>query len=265
MPHLPRSTRLLLAVALLAAVATGVPAESPRPAGAEPHAPPPAEADEARAPAAGEEAVPLPPGLGDGWYASIETSMGTIVARLLPAQAPQSVAWFAGLANGEIAWPDPLTGETRKEPYYDGLVVTRSVALSRFEAGDRTEIGQNAPRIFVPAEGAGPVNFSRPGRLGHVRSSLDRINAVRFFVTAGTLPFLNGLNPCFGEVVAGQGVVNRISEVRTRGRGTPLQPVTIRRIRVTKVGDPPPLPTPVPHEPKAKEYGPHPTATSPGP
>ena len=245
MSRRPRSARLLVAIALLATAPAGLAVEPERPAAAEP--------------------VPLPPGLSEGWYASIETSLGTIVARLLPDQAPQSVAWFAGLANGEIAWTDVSTGEERMGPYYDGLVVTRAVASNRFEAGDRTDSGRNAPRIFVTPEGAGPVNFSRPGRLGRTRSSLNQINAVRFFVTAGTLPYLNGLQPCFGEVVSGQGVVTRISEVRTGRGGAPLEPVSIRRIRVVKVGDPAPLPEPIPYQPKGVAFGPRTVGTPPRP
>lgn len=211
----------------------------------------------------GAESVRLPVGLPDGWYASIETSLGTIVARLLPDQAPQSVAWFVGLANGRVEWPDPLSGEERKEPYYDGLAVTKSVAADRFEAGERTEVGRNTPPLFVPMEGAGPVNFSKPGRLGRIRSALNHISAVKFFVSAGTLSFLNGVAPCFGEVVVGQEVVERIAEVRTNPGGMPLEPVTIRRIRVAKVGNPSPLPQRVRHEPKGDLLAPRPDMKSP--
>ena len=49
-------------------------------------------------------------GLAEGLYARIETSLGRIVARLLPEQAPQSVAHFAAMAEGQLEWFDMTTG-----------------------------------------------------------------------------------------------------------------------------------------------------------
>ena len=62
----------------------------------------------------------LPPNLAAGWYARIETTMGTIAVQLLPGQAPQSVAHFAALAEARMEWTDPVSGEARKNHFYDG-------------------------------------------------------------------------------------------------------------------------------------------------
>jgi peptidyl-prolyl cis-trans isomerase A (cyclophilin A) len=217
---------------------------------------PPAVSSPSPSAAPEEGAVPLPPDLKEGWYAWIDTSMGPIVARLLPEQAPQSVAHFAALAEGRLAWPDPLTGETRKDPYYDGLRVTRAVAGERIEIGGRTDTGRSTPPFFVPPEGEGPVDYSAPGRLGMIRSVMNRISGVKFFVTAGTLPYLNRLHPCFGVVVSGLAAVERAAAVETFANGMPIEPVTVRKIRVLKVGNPAPLPEPVPFTPKAEVFGP---------
>ena len=77
-------------------------------------------------------------GLPVGWYAVIDTSLGRILARLLPEQAPQAVAHFAALAEGRLEWNDPFTGKPRRDPYYDGVVIHRVAAGQRFEAGDPT-------------------------------------------------------------------------------------------------------------------------------
>lgn len=251
------SRRLFFAVVasvVLVGAATGCAAGGRRPPES---APPPAAvpAPDLAAVAAAEE-VPLPAGLAEGWYAYIDTSFGVIVARLLPDQAPQSVAHFAALAEGRLGWPDPLTGETHKTPYYDGLRVTKSIAADRFEMGERTEVGRTTPPFYVPPEGVGPVDYSAPGRLGMIRSVMNRISGVKFFVTAGTLPFLNGLHPCFGLVVSGQWVVAAISEVKTYRNGMPIDPVTVTRIRVRKVGNPPALPEPVEYVPQGDVFGP---------
>ncbi len=202
-------------------------------------------------PVAGE-AVPLPKDLQEGWYARIETSMGTIVARLLPDQAPQSVAHFAALAEGRLGWPDPVSGEPRHEPYYDGQLVSRAIASERVELGERTDAGRYSAPFYVPQEGDGPVDFSAPGRLGMIRSVGNRISGVKFVITPWTTSFLTRNYPCFGMVVSGLDVAQRISEVKTSTRtGRPIEPITVTKIRIAKVGSPPPLPVPVPHVPKS--------------
>jgi peptidyl-prolyl cis-trans isomerase A (cyclophilin A) len=199
---------------------------------------------------AADAALPAGLDLKPGWYAHLETSRGSIVVRLLPEQSPQAVAHFAALAQGGMAWVDPLTGVTRKEPYYDGIEVHLAEAAQRFEAGDRTGTGRGAPPFYLPDEGAGPVNFSRPGRIGMTRSSRGRVSAVQFFVTAVGTPWLNGRHPCFGEVVHGLDVVRAISDVKTGPRKKPIEPVLLARVRIHAVGEPPPLPVPVPFTPK---------------
>ncbi len=194
--------------------------------------------------------------LPEGWYARIETSKGTILARLLPDQAPQSVAHFAALAEGRMGWIDPLTGERKAQPYYDGLLVHKVAFGKRFEVGDPTGTGRGAPLIYVPPEGAGPLTFDRAWRLGMTRSGLGRISGVLFFVTAVGEPYLTGRHPCFGEVVRGRDVVQAICEVRTNSAGQPLEQIRVEQIRIHSVGDPPPLPEPRPYEPPVRELRP---------
>lgn len=143
-----------------------------------------------------------------------------------------------------------MTGEEYKQPYYDGTLVEKSVAAERFEAGERTAEGRLAPLLYVPEEGAGPVNFFLPYRIGFTRASGGRISAVKFFLTAASQPFLTPRHPCFGEVVAGQDVVHRITTVKTYPNGRPIEPVVLEAVRIFNVGEPDPLPEPVPHDPE---------------
>jgi len=190
-----------------------------------------------------DEFVP-PEGLAPGWYARIETTMGRIVAQLLPDQAPQSVAHFAALAEGRLEWFDSASGKTEKGHYYDGIPVHRVSAGQRFEAGDRRGTGNGAPALFAPNEGYGPVNFGRAGRLGMTTSRSGRHSAVLFFATAVPMPWLNRSHPCFGAIVMGRDVVRRASEVKAYSNGRPVEPPVIEKIRVFAIGDPPPLPEP---------------------
>lgn len=197
----------------------------------------------------------LPENLAEGWYAHIDTSMGRIVVQLLPDQAPQSVAHFAGLAEARLEWMDPLTGEVRKNHFYDGTLVHKALAAERFEAGSPTGTGRGGPVMWVAHEEAeGGVDFRFPGRVGMTRASGRRVSAYQFFVTASAQPHLSGHHPCFGVVVSGMEVVTRITGVKTYSNGRPIEPVTIEKVRIFKIGDPPPLADPVPHHPTPAVY-----------
>jgi len=208
-------------------------------------------------PAPAPDGFEPPPGLADGWYARIETSEGRILARLHPEQAPQSVTHFAKLAEGEMPWLDPVSGEELTGHYYDGVPVHRSIAMERFEAGDRSGTGRGAPPLFVSPEGFGPLNFSVGYRLGMTGGAGSKISAVQFFVTAAAEPLLNGRYPCFGTVIGGKDVVSRITTVKTYSNGRPVEPVIIEKVRVFSVGKVEPLPAPVIYKPRPAELKAH--------
>jgi len=189
-----------------------------------------------------------------GHYARIETDFGRIVARLLPQQAPQSVAHFAAAARGELAWIDP-TGEQKKFPYYDGIPIHNVRAGFLFEAGDWTGTGQGAPPLYVPQEGGGPINFSQAGRLGMARPQ-QHTSALQFFATYASDPRLNRVFPCFGEIVEGREVVFQISQQKAYSNGKPIEEIKIRTIRIFEIGNPLPLPEPTqtPTGPRKMEF-----------
>lgn len=178
---------------------------------------------------------------GQGHYARIETEAGRIIARLLPEQAPQSVAHFAAMAMGQLEWLDVVTGETRKGRYYDGIPIHNVRAGRLFEAGDWTGTGQGSPPIYVPLEGEGPVNFSQSGRLGMARIG-SKLSAVQFFATYAAQPELNRLFPCFGMVIEGLDVILEISGSKAYNNGKPMEPLLIETIDIFTIGNPGPLP-----------------------
>lgn len=199
----------------------------------------------ADAPTTGADGDPLP----TGWYARIDTTLGDVVVELLPEQAPQAVAHVAAMAQGRMEYFDVVTGEAKKERYYDGIAVHRAVAGQRFEFGDPTGTGRGSPRLFVPLE-QGPVNFTKPGRVGLTRDGFGRISAVQLFITESGLPWLNSKHTCLGRVVDGLDAVQRISRVKTYSNERPIEPPLIERVEIFSVGDPPPLPEPRRHAPE---------------
>jgi peptidyl-prolyl cis-trans isomerase A (cyclophilin A) len=193
-------------------------------------------------------AAPPQPDRPQGWYAVIETSLGSFTVRLLPEQAPQTVAHFAAFAQGRMEWVDVTTGDKLKRPFYDGLAIHRVTSNQRFEAGDPTGTSHGAPLVWVPKE-PGPVDFSRPFRVGMTGSSMQRVSGVLFFVSMVAEPYLNAAHNCFGEVVDGRNVVEAICGVRTDKNRVPVEPVTIKKVSIMKSGNPPPLPDPVRYRP----------------
>ena len=190
----------------------------------------------------------------EGWYAEVETSLGAFTIRLLPEQAPQTVAHFVAYATGRMEFIDPFTGDKKKVPYYDGLKVHKTAFARRFEAGDPTATGHGMPPVWVPSE-PGPNNFSRPYRVGMTSASMKRISAALFFVSIVAEPAYNTGHNCFGEIVEGRDVVERICLVKTDGRGAPLEPVIIRHVVIVKSGNPKPIAEPVPYEPPVPVLG----------
>ena len=194
-----------------------------------------------------------------GWYAVVDTSLGSFTFRLLPEQAPQTVAHFVAYAKGRMEFVDPYTGNKKKEPYYDGVAIHKATYGRRFEAGDPTGTGHGMPPVWVPSE-PGPVNFSRPYRVGMTGASMKRISGVLFFVSIVAEPYLNASHNCFGEIVEGRDVVERICNVKTNNRGFPLEPVVMRHVAIVKSGNPEPLPDPVPYDPPVPVFGLNPDA-----
>ena len=88
------------------------------------------------------------------------------------------------------------------------------------------------------------------------RASLGRVSGVQFFVTVVPTPWLKNQHPCFGDVVLGIDVIQAITSVKVGPGGKPIDPITITRIGIYRVGDVPPLPDPVRYHPKPLTFGP---------
>ncbi len=191
-----------------------------------------------------------PPERPQGWYAVVDTSYGTFTFRLLVEQAPQTVAHFVAFAEGRMEWVDPYTGEKKKAPYYDGISIHKTIFARRFEAGDPTGTGHGMPPVWVPSE-PGPNNFLHPYRVGTTGASMRRRSGVLWFVSIVSEPAMNTSYNCFGEIVEGRDVVERICNARVGPKGVPLEPIVIRHVAIVKSGSPPPIPDPVPYTPEA--------------
>jgi peptidyl-prolyl cis-trans isomerase A (cyclophilin A) len=168
-----------------------------------------------------------------GLYATIQTSMGPIVCRLFEKEAPLAVSNFTGLAQGTKAWTDPRTRTQVKRPLYSSTIFHRVVPGFLIQGGDPLGNGMGDPGYTFKDEFAPALQFDRPGRLAMINAG-PNTNGSQFFITERPTPHLNNLHTIFGQVVEGQEVVSRISQVPRDANDKPRTPVVIKSIRVER-------------------------------
>ncbi len=174
--------------------------------------------------------APLPP----GEYAEIETSMGTIVCQLFPSSAPETVANFVGLAEGTKPFIDPRTGTQVKRPFFDGLIFHRVIKNFMIQGGDPLGNGTGGPGYQFKNEVDPTLHFDHKGVLAMANAGPDT-NGSQFFITVAPATWLDGNYSVFGQVVAGQDVADKISEVPTDRRDRPVNPVTVLHVKILRV------------------------------
>src|SRR5512138_328641 len=127
--------------------------------------------------------------------AVLETERGTITLRLYPEVAPLTVARISELADAG---------------FFDGIVFHRVVAGFVVQAGDPTGTGEGGSGKTIPAEFS-HLHYLR-GSLGMARDEDIHSNDSQFFICLGEQPHLDGKYTLFGQVVAGEDVLDRIRQ-----------------------------------------------------
>ena len=151
--------------------------------------------------------------------ATIHTSMGDIELELFAEDAPKTVENFTKLAG---------------DGFYDGLVFHRVIPDFMIQGG--------CPR----GDGTGDAGYKFEDEFNDhpiVRGTLAMANAGPntngsqfFIVTAAATPWLDGKHTAFGQVTAGQDVVDAISAVDRDGSDRPRDAVTMERPIATENG-----------------------------
>ncbi len=135
----------------------------------------------------------------------VETERGTLSFRFYPQVAPRTAARIAELADAG---------------FYDGIVFHRVVADFVVQAGDPTGSGEGGSGKTIPAEFS-HLHFIR-GSVGMARDEDIHSNDSQFFICLSEQPHLDGRYTLFGQVVAGEEVLDRIRQgdriVRMRTR-----------------------------------------------
>ena len=169
-----------------------------------------------------------------GTYAIFETSQGTITCRLFEKEAPKTVANFVGLAEGTKEFTDPRTGEKTKRRFYDGLVFHRVIPKFMIQGGCPLGNGTGDPGYRFADEFHPTLRHDKPGKLSMANSG-PSTNGSQFFVTVAATPWLDDHHTIFGEVVEGQDVATKISQLMRDRSDRPLEPVVLEKVRIERV------------------------------
>ena len=164
--------------------------------------------------------------------AIIKTSAGTIICQLFTKDAPNTVANFVGLATGTKEFNDLKTGGMVKRPFYNGLTFHRVIPDFMIQGGDPLGNGTGGPGYQFADENTN-VSFSKPGVLAMANAG-PNTNGSQFFITVAPSPSLQGGYNVFGQVISGQDVADKISQVPTYPQDTPATPVVIESITIQK-------------------------------
>ncbi|MCA0132126.1 peptidylprolyl isomerase [Winogradskyella alexanderae] len=189
------------------------------------------------------------PDLEDGLYAEIETTKGTMVAKLFYDKVPVTVANFVALAEGN----HPMVEEQYKnKPFYDSLTFHRVMDNFMIQGGDPLGNGTGTPGYKFVADFSPDLRHDKPGILSMANAGGINTNGSQFFITER--PYPRGdiydqsgkLKPCdqpgvschsvFGELVIGLDVQDSISNVKVAGRNKPVEDVVIEKVNIIRKG-----------------------------
>lgn len=173
--------------------------------------------------------------LTPGTYAIFNTTEGKITVRLFPDVAPVTVANFIELAEGTREWTHPVTGVKSKNKLYDGTIFHRVIPNFMVQGGDPAGTGMGGPGYRFQDETKGsPHKFDKPGKLAMANAG-PNTNGSQFFITTVATDWLTGKHTIFGEVVEGQDIATKITQVPRNAQDKPHKPVVLESVVIERV------------------------------
>mgnify|MGYP000916697425 CR=1 FL=1 len=147
--------------------------------------------------------------------ATMTTTEGEITIELFDEDAPKTVDNFRTLAG---------------KGFYDGLTFHRVIPDFMIQGGCPEGTGTGGPGYTFEDE----FNQHKVvrGALAMANAGPNTNGSQFFIVTAAECPWLDGKHTVFGQVTAGQDVVDAIQGVATDARDAPLEPVGIVTLAV---------------------------------
>jgi peptidyl-prolyl cis-trans isomerase A (cyclophilin A) len=154
--------------------------------------------------------------------ATLTTSQGTITIQLFPDHAPKTVRNFVELAE---------------KGFYDGTIFHRVISQFMLQGGDPTGTGTGGPGYEFDDEIHPDLSFDRKYQLAMANAGKRGgrgTNGSQFFITVSQPYWLNGKHTIFGEVVSGQDVVDKISNLPTQPGDRPVTDVVLQSVAINR-------------------------------
>jgi peptidyl-prolyl cis-trans isomerase A (cyclophilin A) len=164
-------------------------------------------------------------------FAHFDTSMGEIVAQLYPERNPVTVENFIALAEGKKATLNK-DGKLVHRPFYNGLTFHRVIKGFMIQTGQvKDGLACGVANIHDEIDSA--RSFATPGALAMANAGRPNSGSCQIFITVAPQKGLDGTYTLFGQVVSGQDVAERISEVPVN-KERPITPVAIRSVTIER-------------------------------
>src|SRR5690349_6534913 len=169
-----------------------------------------------------------------GLYATFHTNQGNIVCRLFEKEAPKTVANFVELAEGKRDWKDGVSGKKGPGPLYNGTIFHRVIPNFMIQGGGPSGTGMGGPgNQFADETKGSPHKFDKPGKLAMANAG-PNTNGSQFFITVAPTTWLTGNHTIFGEVIEGQDVVNKITQVQRDRNDKPTKDVVLSSVKIER-------------------------------
>jgi peptidyl-prolyl cis-trans isomerase A (cyclophilin A) len=170
-----------------------------------------------------------------GTYAIFDTTEGKIVCRLFEKEAPLTTKNFMELAEGKRNWKDHVSGKGGSGPLYSGTIFHRVIPDFMIQGGDPSGTGMGGPGYKFQDETQGsPHKFDKKGKLAMANAG-PNTNGSQFFITVAATDWLTGKHTIFGEVVEGQDVVDKITNVPCGAQDRPRKDVVLQSVTIERV------------------------------
>jgi peptidyl-prolyl cis-trans isomerase B (cyclophilin B) len=158
-----------------------------------------------------------------GKQAVVETSAGTFVIELLPADAPNHVGYFM---------------KNAKDGAYDGTTFHRAIKLGIIQGGDPVTKDPNARGKY----GTGGLNLLKP-EINDEKQTRGAVSATmipgkpdsagtQFFIAVSDQPGIEGRYTIFARVVEGMLVAEKISETPVDAGGLAVDRVVVNKVTI---------------------------------
>ena len=165
--------------------------------------------------------------------AHFTTSEGSFTLRLFDAEVPNTVANFAGLAEGTKEFVDPKTGQKTTRPFYNGLVFHRVIKNFMIQGGDPLGTCTGGPGYRFADEFDPKLRHDKPGILSMANAG-PGTNGSQFFITLVPTPWLDNKHSVFGEVVEGLDIIQKIGSTQTGVNDRPVKPIAVESVTIER-------------------------------